>query len=145
MEREFTNALSQTPLWQFALQVYPKHQAILLHWQDSLGASVNDLLLLAYAKKNEFSVQPFWWQQRYFNITRPLLLRIRQLRRARQGHVDYEHSKQLELAVEGLDILMLQACLVAEKSALPNCLSQYEKHLGIKKGALAPFLITLLT
>lgn len=144
MGSEFTNALSNTPLWQFALHVYPQHHSDLLDWQDNLGASVNDLLALAFAIKTEQSLVPYWWRNPWFQKTRPLLLRTRKIRLAHKCQPDYSDSQRFELEQEGIDIMLLQQCLIAQPTELTNNLSQYANHLGIKKGTLAPFLQSLL-
>ncbi len=144
MGRECTNALSQTPLWLFALDAYSGHKNELLYWQDSYRANVNDLLLLAFAEKNNQTIQAQWWQQRPVLILRNLIQRVRALRRGSAGTPTYEHCKQLELELEGIDIQLLQYCLVNDGQSAEASMQSYEKNLNIKKGALAPFINTLV-
>ena len=145
MGREFTNALDKTPLWQFALAAYKHHHHALLQWQDKAGANVNDLLVLAFVSRQQQALIPDWWQQARLQRTRLLIQRMRKLRRQHQGKPDYSHYKAFELALEGIDMLLLQACITENQQQLASNLRGYEQHLAIKKGALAPFLKTLLS
>jgi hypothetical protein len=144
MVHEFTNALAQTPLWQFALQCYAEHQTALLHWQDTHHVHVNDLLLLAYAQQSGQSAGQFWWQEHRIRKVRSVLSHVRQLRWQRKGTAEYDRCKQLELELEGIDILLLNQCLVTGSAyTSTDLILHYERHSSLKKGTLVPFISTL--
>lgn len=142
MGREFTNALNETPLWQFALAVYPTHHKALLTWQDQSGANVNILLALAYGQQHQHYLPLNFQDDTTFQQLDNLTKRLRQLRKGLKTTAAlYEQAKALELSVEGLQIIRLQQCLKAGVN--DDFIKTYEKVLGIKKGALAPFINTL--
>lgn len=149
MEREFTNALCNTPLWTFALTVYSQHQVGLLSWQDDHGANVNRLIAFAFA----------WSQGRYVsynsmngqNLRRleALTGRVRALRRGAL-QACRPQAKRLELELEGLHLQLLNS-LMSEPMPIPSerpiskAIADYEQQLDTKKGTLVPFIERLAT
>ncbi len=146
MGREFTNALLQTPLWQFALIVYPQNKRNLLRWQDQHSANVNDLIALAYAQSQKIGLPNQWWRRPTLQRIKDITNRIRQLRK--KSHDDqHQRFLEFELMLEGLQIQLLQDMFHFDESAnnqAINNILDYEKFIGTKKGALAPFIQTLI-
>lgn len=148
MEREFTNALSNTPLWRFALSVYSEHQSSLLSWQNRAGANVNRILALAFAVQQERSLPATLFQDPLLLRLEAMIDRVRELRSGLAGE-QRELAKRLELELEGLHIQALDASIQSHETRLtllsPNDLIvNYEHELDTEKGALAPFIATLL-
>ncbi len=141
MEREFTNALASIPLWQYAITVYPHHQADLLHWQASQNASVNILLALAFAQHNQQRLPTQWWRYPPFNRAQSLTRRIRSLRQTAKGEAYYPQLKDWELMMEGVEIQLLQSMMLP--GDCKSNIAEYTECLKLKKGALAPFIDTL--
>lgn len=142
MAQEFTNALQHTPLWQFALRVYPPNHHELLTWQNEQHAQVNDLIAIAFCIFNSTTLPIRWWQDRYLIVVRQLIIRTRDVRSQSKGTINYELAKRFELNLEGLDILLLQQMMISGDAT--KLASAYELHLGIKKGALAPLIKRLV-
>ncbi len=131
------NALSTAQLWQFSLRLYPRVKPISLHWQDTLGANINLLLLLCYLEQQHLSLSAE--QLRLLSkqldsfstqFTRPL----RTLRRSSTS-APVSESQQAKLK---------QALLHAELE-----LEQIEQHLLVQhcpalNAAAAPLLETYL-
>ena len=72
-------------LWQFSLAFYPKVKPICLHWQDSLGANVNLLLLLCFLEQQQLCLSPQQIQQisaALENFSAQFTRPLRQLRRS---------------------------------------------------------------
>jgi hypothetical protein len=141
MGREFTNALASIPLWQFALLVYPKHQNELLRWQNDNNLSVNYLLAFAFGLSHGVSLPIDFYQRNALERQRLLIRRARALRLTVVEPL-YDQAKYLELMLEGIEIQQLQAMF--EVGDISNNIENYEKLTGTKKGALAPFIKSLL-
>jgi len=140
MGREFTNALQQTPLWCFALSVYSQNKASFLYWQNDHQAHVTDLLALAYAQQNNLYLPENWWDTAELSQVRQFTQRVRMVR-IKTPEQNYQQALHLELMFEGLEIQILQSLLMSVPNR--NSVLDYEKRLGIKKGALAPFIQSL--
>lgn len=126
-----TQPTTAEQLWQFSLAFYPKVKPICLHWQDSLGANVNLLLLLCFLEQQQLCLSPQQIQQlsavlENFSaqFTRPL----RQLRRsASQSPLLPTQQQQLkqslltaELELERLEQqLLLAQCPALTASPQP--------------------------
>lgn len=130
--------LAQTPLWRFAIRVYPDFKAELLAWQLSHQVSVNDLLALAFASAQGYQLPDQWWRDDFLVQIRRLTIRTRALRENLKGQVHYPCAKSLELNLEAIDIIRLQQ-LFTLGDCLPN-IHHYANHSGIKKGAIAPLI-----
>lgn len=143
MAREFTNALQHTPLWQFALSVYPANQSELLVWQNENRAQVNDLIAIAFCVINSVTLPMKWWQDEKLMAVRQLTARARAVRHQSKGTDHYGLAKQFEVNLEGVDILLLQQMTAV--GDVTERLPTYELHLGIKKGALAPLVERLVS
>lgn len=72
-----------------------------------------------------------------------LIERVRSVRVAAKGSGLYEPAKALELQLEGLHLMCLADTFSPSDDA-PNY-EMYEKVWRIKKGAIAPFIKTLLS
>ncbi|EAR07251.1 hypothetical protein MED297_05384 [Reinekea sp. MED297] len=147
MEREFTNALSNTPLWRFALTVYPHHQQALLAWQDEAGANVNRLLLFAYCQRNRCNLAADGFESPALNRLEELIKRVRLVRKTQRGAARVS-LKSFELELEGLHLQLLDTLAQwpsdgTDRHPPDVVITRYEVQLGIKKGALAPFIATL--
>jgi hypothetical protein len=141
MGREFTNALNQTPLWQFAIHAYAQHKDALLYWQEAVDADINVLLALAFARKNQRGFTSGWHMDHYLWKTIELTKRIRTERKRCKGKSAYDVALRFELEVEGLQIIRLQQFF--KPGSISADIAHYEILKGIKKGALAPFIETL--
>lgn len=145
--REFTNALSNTPLWRFALAVYPHHQEALLAWQDEAGANVNRLLAFAYCQRYRCKLAEPGFERPAINRLEQLIQRVRLLREL-QGGAARANVKTWELELEGLHLQLLDTLIHWPPDGTVMCspevmMTRYEFQIGLKKGALAPFIKTL--
>lgn len=126
---------SAADLWQFALTVYADHQDQLLHWQGR-GAGVNDLLLLAFARRHRLGLKPDLWQRVDRGRPRQLLRRLRHYRFKLDRH-DPQRRPALdwELALEQWDLALLADCL-SSKAALSadSALAVCCRHWQIAEG-----------
>lgn len=104
--------LPDNPLWTFALTVYEPTRPLLLEWQNTRDAHVNDILWLAYARCRGVGVDWRLWHRVEQGRPRALLRRVRALRLcAQQGEPGRSRLLEWELAFEGIDITMLAECL----------------------------------
>jgi|TARA_B110000503_G_C7056017_1_gene374479 hypothetical protein len=143
MGQEFTNALQQTPLWRFANRVYLPNKIALLAWQDDNAAQVNDIIAIAFALQQGLSLPACWWQGDSIAHLRGLIGRVRHYRTDLDGALK-RNALTFELMLEGLDIQLLQALFVDAELGSGGLVEHYELSLGVKKGALAPLIQTLL-
>lgn len=145
MEREFTNALCNTPLWSFALSVYPQYQSRLLSLQDDHGANVNRLLAYAFADSGHYELPDTVLNAPRMRRLEALIMRVRRIRRQSSEEPGRSELKRFELELEGLHLILLNSAMqpvTAESAsrAMQRSADAYEKQLGIKKGTLVPFI-----
>lgn len=143
MGQEFTNALQQTPLWRFANRVYLPNKIELLAWQNDKAAQVNDIIAIAFALQRGLSLPTCWWQDDTLTQLRPLIGRVRECRTGLDGALK-DAALTFELMLEGLDIQLLQSLFVHAPLGPSDLVGHYELSVGVKKGALAPLVQTLL-
>lgn len=142
MVRDVTKALSLTPLWSFALEVYPDNKSALLDWQNSHHAHVNDLIALAYCRQYGVALPSQWWLNPIVIRTRKLVNRARSIRRAASLRLTSD-ALHFELMLEGIDLQLLQGLFITKPSQ--RCEIEYEHHLGLSEGALSCIVNSLLT
>jgi hypothetical protein len=143
MGQEFTNALQQTPLWRFANRVYLPNKIALLAWQNDNAAQVNDIIAIAFALQRGLSLPDCWWQDDTLARLRALIGRVRNYRYGLDGALKRD-ALTFELMLEGLDIQRLQSLFVYSGLGSGDLVDHYELFIGVKKGALAPLVHTLL-
>lgn len=142
MGREFTNALNQTPLWRFAIKTYGQNKDALLFWQNKQGAHVNLLLAMAFASQSGQRFCADWQTDTTLWTVIAMTERVRIRRKALKNTALYTPALNFELELEGLQIIRLQQLLMPGSFRVD--IESYEKMLGIKKGALGPFIQTLV-
>lgn len=98
---------------------------------------MNDLLAIAFCRVSYQCLPNHWWQARELQHLRRLLQRTRAGRKV-SSEVLYQHYLDLEIMMEGIDLMLLQSMIQTAPGTL--ALADYEKAHGMKKGALAPFL-----
>lgn len=105
-------SLNRQSLWRFALDVYPRAKTELLHWQDNYGLHVNDLLLLAFARRRDTGIDLETWYRIERSRPRRLLRRVRRLRYGYERD-DPRRKTALdwELLLERIDLALLAECL----------------------------------
>ncbi len=138
MEREFTNEQARTPLWRFAIRVYPEFKDELLSWQTNQQLNINDLLAIAYAMKHGYELADQWWLDEPLVQVRKLIHRVRLIRTRLKGEACYKEAQQLELQLEALDLQRLHQLLHEGHYAIS--IHALSKNLAIKKGAIAPLI-----
>ena len=142
MAREFTNALTTTPLWQSILPIYQRHQDELLFWQNQYGAQVNNLLALSYAKQQGLTLPTRWWQAEPLATLVNLTDRTRRLRTDAKGAPSYESLKSFELSLEGCQLVCLWQWFTP--GDCQPAINDYEDYLKTKGGSLAALIDQLL-
>jgi len=123
------DSLNNHPLWHFALDVYPRVQSSLLHWQDTYGIHVNDVLLLAYARDHDQRLNLGRWYRIECGRPRALLRRVRQLR-YRLSHDDPRRDAALrwELMWEQIDLALLAECLGETGTDMPRSAASMARY-----------------
>lgn len=113
-----------------------------------MGANINRLLLLAYAVRYQHPLSSEFYQDTELLRLEQLIIRVRALRRGLAGAAR-ESAKKFELELEGLHLQRLNAHILLRRHRETVDPSQvieaYEQTLGLKKGALAPFIETLIS
>ena len=144
--------VSAEQLWQFSLAFYPKVKPICLHWQDSLGANVNLLLLLCFLEQQQLCLSPQQIQQlsaALENFSAQFTRPLRQLRRsASQSPLLPTQQQQLkqslltaELELERLEQqLLLAQCPALTASPQPLL----ESYLALLTRDTATYAAALL-
>lgn len=130
-------AQGEGALWTFALNVYPEYKTTLLDWQRR-GASVNDLLMLAYAERRGLGVDWPGWRAVAAGRPRSLLQRVRSIRFALPRQ-DPRRPLALrhELALERWDLALLEDCLLADGGlAVETALARLSRLWGLEAEAL---------
>jgi hypothetical protein len=138
MGREFTNALASIPLWSYALKVYPTHKDRLLHWQDTHAASVNDLIALAFAYEHGCRLPDAWWGKPKLKDNRQLIVRARAIRRQCSPEA-YQHAKDLELNLEGVEIQLLGSLF--ENGDVTENIAAYASFLKVDDREFRDFIV----
>ena len=151
-----TQPITAEQLWQFSLAFYPKVKSVCLHWQDSLGANVNLLLLLCFLEQQQLCLSPQQIQQlsaALENFSAQFTRPLRQLRRsasqnlltpAQQQQQQLKHSLlTAELELERLEQqLLLAQCPALTADAQP-LLESYLALLTLDTTACAGALLDL--
>lgn len=126
--------LGKVPLWNAAVAIYSSHQSTLLTWQDQRGANVNDLLALAYVQRQQQALPEHWWADETLQRIRALVVRVRAVRIKVKQTPQYPAAKQLELGLEGLDMLRLQQLIESQD---PACSTKAANQVSINTQAYA--------
>ncbi|ALT00068.1 TIGR02444 family protein [Lacimicrobium alkaliphilum] len=96
--------LSASDFWDFSLKVYPDWQQTLLLLQDDYDLNINLLLFCLYLEQRNqrLSAQQMATLMQNCEQTRPLLMSLREVRRAAKGvnQQAYSQLKQAELELE---------------------------------------------
>ncbi|GGX47377.1 DUF2390 domain-containing protein [Saccharospirillum salsuginis] len=123
------DSLNHHPLWRFALDVYPRAQSSLLHWQDSYGIHVNDLLLLAFARDRDQGLDLGRWYRIETGRPRALLRRVRRLRyRLNRDDPRRDAALRWELQLEQIDLALLAECLDENGTDMPRSAARLARH-----------------
>lgn len=147
-------SITAEQLWQFSLAFYPKVKSVCLHWQDTLGANVNLLLLLCFLEQQQLCLSAQQIQQlsaALENFSAQFTRPLRQLRRsASQSPLPPLQQQQLkqsllsaELELERLEQqLLLAQCPALTADAQP-LLESYLALLAHDTTACAGALLDL--
>ena len=151
---QMATPITAEQLWQFSLAFYPKVKPICLHWQDTLGANINLLLLLCFLEQQQLCLSPQHIQQlsaALENFSAQFTRPLRQLRRsASQNLLTPAQQQQLkhslltaELELERLEQqLLLAQCPALTADAQP-LLESYLALLTLDTTACAGALLDL--